>query len=117
LVDGFRSVNTTTECQIRSSTTPCTFTATTNLPGNNVTYTWSASYNYGSLSKVPRQSGTSNVFVINDSCGGETSTANGAEADLRVELRVEDDRGNVVTIASGEGSQPNLRMKFFSCGT
>ncbi|HWI19697.1 MAG TPA: BACON domain-containing protein [Vicinamibacterales bacterium] len=117
LVDGFRSVNTTTQCQIRSSTTPCTFTASTNLPGNNITYTWAAFYNYGTVSKIVRQANTSNVFVVNDSCGGAGSSANGEEYGMTVELRVEDDRGNIVTIQSGQGSQPNLTMKMFSCGT
>jgi hypothetical protein len=117
LVDGFRSVNATTQCQVRSSTTPCTFTATNNLPGNNITYTWAAFYNYGSLSKVVRQANTSNVFVVNESCGGAGSSVNGEEYGMTVELRVEDDRGNVVTIQSGQGAQPNLSMKMFSCGT
>jgi hypothetical protein len=117
LVDGFRSVNTTNECHIRSSTTPCTFTASTNLPGNNVTFTWAASYNYGNTAKIVRQASTNNVFVVSDSCGGQGSTTGGEAYDLTVELRVEDDRGNVVTIASGQGSQPALLMKMFTCGS
>jgi hypothetical protein len=117
LVDGFRSVNSTTQCHIRSSTTPCTFTASTNLPGNNVTYTWAAFYNYGNTAKVVRQASTSNVFVVSDSCGGQGSSAGGEEYGLTVELRVEDDRGNVITIASGQGSQPSLLMKMFTCGS
>jgi len=117
LVDGFRSTGTTDQCHVRSSTTPCTFTASNNLPGNNITYTWAAFYNYGTLSKVLRQASTSNVFVINESCGGAGSTASGAEENLLVELRVEDDRGNVVTISSGQGAQRSLLMKLYSCGT
>lgn len=115
LVDGFRSVSATTQCHVRSSTTPCTFTASTNLPGNNVTYTWAAFYTYGTA-KVVRQASTSNTFVVNESCGGAGSSSGGEEQLLSVELRVEDDRGNVVTIASGQGAQPGLLMKLFSCG-
>lgn len=117
LVDGFRSVNTTNQCHVRSTSTPCTFTGSTNLPGNNVTFTWAAFYSYGTLEKVVRQSSTSNVFVVSDACGGAGSSASGEEYPLTVELRVEDDRGNVVTIRSGEGAQSSLLMKMFSCGT
>lgn len=117
LVDGYRSVNTTNQCQIRSSSTPCTFTGTTNLPGNNVSFTWAAFYNYGTLEKIVRQTSTSNVFVVSEACGGAGSSAAGEEYALTVELRVEDDRGNVVTIRSGEGAQSSLLMKIFSCGT
>jgi hypothetical protein len=116
LVDGYRSVNTTNECHIRSSSTPCTFTASNNLPGNNITYSWAAFYTYG-IAKVVRQTSTSNVFVLSEACGGAgSSSGSGTEEALLVELRVEDDRGNVVTIASGQGRQPSLLMKLFTCG-
>ncbi len=40
LNDSFRGADNTTECHFRSSNTPCTLTATANLPGNTYTYQW-----------------------------------------------------------------------------
>ena len=41
-----------------------------NLPGGgNYTYSWTASYFYGTQ-KSTAQLGTSNVFTVTDACGG-----------------------------------------------
>ena len=104
-----------TECHFRSGATPCTFTATSNLPGGgSYTYTWTASYFYGTQ-KTTTQTGTSNQFTITDACGGSGATATGDHADLDVTLTITDSLGNTQTIRSAEGMQPALRVVRFSC--
>ena len=113
LVDGFKSTSTTAECEIRSTATPCTFTASANLPGTQ-TYNWRLVYSYG-IDKTITQSGSSNTFVLTEGCGGANSTTEGFYLDLSMTLLMRDDRGNEVTVRSGEGSQPALRLKAFRC--
>lgn len=113
MVDGFKSVNTTTECEIRGTATPCTFTASANLPGTQ-TYNWRLVYSYG-IDKTITQSGSSNTFVLTEACGGANSTTDGFYLDLSMTLLMRDDRGTEVTVRSGEGSQPALRLKVFRC--
>jgi hypothetical protein len=48
-------------------------------------------------------------------CGDVGSTADGAASDLSVTLTITDDRGNTVTIRSGEGNQPPLLVRRFTC--
>ena len=82
MTDPFRSGNSpTTECHFRSTATPCTFTATTNMPGGNYVFTWTATYFYGTQ-KTTTQTGASNQFTITDACGGTDSTATGNPGDL-----------------------------------
>ncbi|MSO62670.1 MAG: hypothetical protein EXQ50_11360 [Acidobacteria bacterium] len=113
LVDGFKSTGATTECEIRSTATPCTFTASANLLGTQ-TYNWRLVYSYG-IDKTITQSGSSNTFVLTEGCGGANSTTDGFYLDLSMTLLMRDDRGNEVTVRSGEGSQPALRLKVFRC--
>lgn len=113
MVDGFKSVGTTTECEIRGTATPCTFTASANLPGTQ-TYNWRLVYSYG-IDKTITQSGSSNTFVLTEACGGANSTTDGFYLDLSMTLLMRDDRGTEVTVRSGEGSQPALRLKVFRC--
>ena len=113
LVDGFKSTGTTTECEISSTATPCTFTASANLPGTQ-TYNWRLVYSYG-IDKTITQSGSSNTFVLTEACGGANSTTGGFYLDLSMTLLMRDDRGTEVTVRSGEGSQPALRLKVFKC--
>jgi len=71
LNDSFRGADNTTECHFRSSNTPCTLTATANLPGNTYTYQWEVAYYYGTL--VNRHSLTTsstNVFTFRDQSAG-----------------------------------------------
>lgn len=116
MTDPFRSgAQPTTECHFRSAATPCTFTATSNLPGGgSYTYTWTASYFYGTQ-KSTTQTGTSNQFTITDACGGSGATATGDAADLDVTVTITDSLGNTQTIRSGEGAQPALRIVRFTC--
>lgn len=113
MVDGFKSTGATTECEIRSTATPCTFTASANLPGNQ-TYNWRLVYTYG-IDKTITQSSSSNTFVLTEACGGANSTTDGFYIDISMTLIMRDDRGTEVTVQSGQGSQPALRLKVFRC--
>ena len=113
MVDGFKSTGATTECEIRSTATPCTFTASSNLPGNQ-TYNWRLVYTYG-IDKTITQSNSSNSFVLTEGCGGANSTTDGFFVDISMTLTMRDDRGNEVVVQSGQGSQPALRLKVFRC--
>ena len=116
MTDPFRTGGTpTTECHFRSAATPCTFTATSNLPGGGAyTYSWSATYFYGTQ-KTTTQIGTSNQFSITDACGGTDATAGGNAGDLEVSVTITDSAGNAQTIRSNEGVQPALRIVRFTC--
>ncbi len=113
LVDSFKALGETAECEIRSTATPCTFTANADLPGPQ-TYEWRLVYSYG-IDKTITQSSTSNTFVLTEACGGANSTTDGFNVDMSMTLTVRDDRGNEVTVRSGEGRQPALRLKVFRC--
>jgi len=114
MTDPFRSGSTpTAECHLRSTATPCSFTVTTNLTGGSYTYAWSASYVYGGVVKTA--SGTSSSFTITDSCGASDASAEGVDADLTVTVTVTDSAGNSQTVRSGQGQQPALRIKKFTC--
>ena len=115
MTDPFRGGNNpTTECHFRSTATPCTFTATSNLPGGNYVYTWTANYFYGTQ-KTTTQTGASNQFTITDACGGTGATATGDAGDLNVTVTITDSAGNSQTITSGEGAQSALRIVKFTC--
>jgi hypothetical protein len=118
MADTFRSGNSpTTECHFRAggSGSPCTFTATSNLPGGGAyTYNWTATYFYGTQ-KTVTQLGSSNQFTISDVCGGDGSSPTGNSGDLSVTLTVTDSLGNTQTIRSGDGMQPALTIWRFSC--
>ena len=116
MTDSFRSGSTpTTECHLRSTATPCTFTATSNLPGTAYTYTWTASYLYGTTTKSPTVTGPSATFTITDACGAPDATPTGTASELNVTLTVTDSLGNTQTIRSGEGMQPALQIVKFPC--
>lgn len=115
MTDPFRSGNApTSECHFRSTATPCTFTATSNLPGGNYVYTWTATYFYGTQ-KTTTQTGASNQFTITDACGGTGAIATGDAGDLTVTLTITDNLGNSQTITSGQGTQAALRIVRFTC--
>ena len=115
MTDPFRGGNNpTTECHFRSTATPCTFTASSNLPGGTYVYTWTATYFYGTQ-KTTTQTGASNQFTITDACGGTGATATGDAGDLNVTVTITDSLGNSQTITSGEGAQAALRIVRFTC--
>jgi hypothetical protein len=113
LIDPFRSTSQTDECHFRSTSTPCNFTATANLPGSTYTYDWSATYEYGTT-KTFVQTGASNQFSFSDSCGGSGATAEGNPTDLTVTVTITDNLGNTVTMRTG-GNRPPMRVVRFTC--
>ena len=117
LTDPFRSgTQAQTECWIKSTSTPCNFTASANLPGAGAyTYSWRATYVYGTVTKLFTQENTSNAFSFSDTCGAAGSSSDGPTADLNVTLTITDSAGTSVTLRSGESNQPALRIRLFSC--
>lgn len=112
MTDPQNSVNPTTTCLIRTTSTPCTFTAVANVT-TGATFSWAASYQYGTLVSHG-QSGTSPTFTFTQTCGGPGSTVGGTETALNVTLTVTDANGTT-TVISGSGGQPPLIIKFFTC--
>jgi hypothetical protein len=116
MVDPFHGPGATNECWFRSTATPCTFTASANLPGNgNYTYTWTATYVYGTTKTTTLTTSASPNFTITDTCGGTDATAEGSPADLNVTVTILDSAGNTITITSGQGNQPALAVRRFTC--
>ena len=115
MIDPFQSANPTDTCQFRSTSTPCNFTATANLPGGGAyTYQWEATYFYGTQ-KTTTQFNNSNTFTITDACGGPGSASDGPGTGLNVSVTITDSLGNTITLRSGEGNQPSLSVRLFSC--
>jgi len=117
MTDPFRAGNqSVTECWFQSTATPCNFSATSNLPGAGAyTYSWRATYSYGGIIKVFTQENTSNTFGFVDTCGAAGSDPTGPANDLDVSVTITDSAGNVVNLRSGQGGQPALRVRLFSC--
>ena len=59
--------------------------------------------------------GTASTLTFSDACGGADSSTEGSLTDLNVTLTMTDDRGNSITLRSGEGNQPALRVRRFTC--
>jgi hypothetical protein len=117
MTDSFRSgAAPTTECHLRSSATPCTFNATSNLPGPGAyTFAWTATYVYSGVEKTVTQTNTTGTFTFTDACGATDASAGGTDANLDVTVTVTDSVGNSQTVRSGNGNQPALLVKKFSC--
>ncbi len=112
LTDPNTSSSTTTTCLVKTTSTPCRLDVTGSFSSSAI-YTWHVSYQYGGLATHDFSS-TSNTFTFTQTCGGPGATASGAETPLDVTLTVTD--GNsTVTVQSGQGGQPALSIKFFSC--
>jgi hypothetical protein len=113
MTDPFRSGSqATTECHFRSGATPCNFSSFANLPGSTYTYAWTVSYVYPTTKST---SGTASTFSITDACGNVGSAADGPSVELVVTLTVTDNLGNSITVRSGEGNQPALVARLFTC--
>jgi hypothetical protein len=118
LFDPGRQIAPSTECQIRSSTnvpTTCTLAAATNLPTAVVTYDWLVTYNYGTQ-RALMQTNASPTLTFQETCGQFSASDGGTAETLSVRVTMTDAVGNTVTIASGSGGQPDLRLIFFTCG-
>lgn len=107
------STSPTTECQLRSPSTTCTLTAVTQgLPNPVATYDWRVEYSYAG-SKVKTQVGASPTFSFTESCG--VAPPEGSVIPITVRLVATDTAGNTGTLFSGQGTQPALQLRFFSC--
>ena len=117
LVDPARSTSASTDCWIRTSSTSCNFTATANLPGNGAyTYNWTATYTAASGStRTITQNNNSATFSFTDSCGGTNASSSGTIVDLTVSLTITDSLNNTITIRSGDGNQPSLFVRLYTC--
>jgi hypothetical protein len=113
LTDPNNGPDATNTCLIRAANTPCVLTATGNIV-TPATYTWAVSYVYGAT-VTHNQSGTSPSFTFTQSCGGPGATASGTETALVVRLTVTDANGTTTVVETGQGSQPALIIKFFTC--
>ncbi|HEX8028377.1 MAG TPA: hypothetical protein VF491_07950 [Vicinamibacterales bacterium] len=113
MTDPLNDSATTTTCLIRSASTPCLFAATGAVVGS-ATYSWTASYEYGTTI-THSQSGSSPNFSFTQGCGGPGSSASPGDTPLNVTLTVTDSIGNVTTVQSGTGNQPPLFIKLYSC--
>jgi hypothetical protein len=114
MFDNARSSTTAVpDCQIRTPSNTCSFTATSGLPGA-ATYTWAASYNYANTTRLFTQSGGSPNFAFTEACGLPGSSAEGATVLLEVTLTISDNLGNSVTIQAGIHQEP-LYMRLFTC--
>src|SRR5262245_38366140 len=102
----------TTTCLLKSTSTPCTFTAAAAVVGA-ATYTWNVSYQYGGTITHTQTSASPN-FTFTQTCGGPGATAGGVDSSLDVTLTVTDSNGSV-TVATGSGAQPPLVIRFFTC--
>jgi hypothetical protein len=108
----------TTECRLRNLTggpTTCTLQSTSFTLGTNtiVSSAWTVTYTYGTVKTI---TGTGATQAITDTCGGSTSTAEGAAQPLSVTLTVTDNLGATATATAGAGSQPALLIRLYTCG-
>jgi all-beta uncharacterized protein len=124
LFDTARQVSPTTECQFRSldasgnTSTTCTLDASQSFAFGKeviVSYAWVVQYTYGTP-KVVAATTTTPRFTFTDKCGQTSSTDDGVIQPLSVQLTVTDSGGNSSTVASGNGSQPALTVRLFTCG-
>jgi hypothetical protein len=111
MVDPFAGPGETGTCLIRSTATPCQFSAPAS---SGFTYAWTATYVYGTT-KTFSQTGSNPNFSFSETCGGPGATAGGLETALNVTLTVTDSNGNTTTATSGTGAQPALIIKLFTC--
>lgn len=120
LVDAANQAGATTECQIRSLTsgaTTCRLESTSFPLGTTslVNFAWTVQYTYGTIKNLS-QDNSSPTFSFTDTCGGVGSTSDGAQQPLTVTLTVTDSAGNTATVTSGQGGQPALFLRLFTCG-
>jgi hypothetical protein len=102
----------TTNCAIKTTSTPCVFTVTSGTFSGNAVYTWHIDYPYGGASHD--FSSTSPTFQFTQTCGGPGATAAGTQLPLNATLTVTDGPTNA-TVQSGTGGQPPLTITVFTC--
>ncbi|HYE88088.1 MAG TPA: BACON domain-containing protein [Vicinamibacterales bacterium] len=99
-----------TECHLRTASVNCTLIATTNLPGNNYTYSWVVQYTYGN-DKSFTANNTSSTITVTEQCGGTGSGTDGPATGFAVTVTITDDRGNSITM------RRDFALRLFTCGT
>jgi hypothetical protein len=104
----------TSECDIVKASVQCTFKAQSFLPEGIATYSWRADYNYGGA-KSPSQVGSSDTFVVNESCGGSGSTVEGSLIEIVVTLTATDTKGNTATVVTGQQGHPQKFLRVRVC--
>ena len=114
MIDPAQSATTAvTECRIRSTATTCTLAALTALlPPGVTTYDWRIAYVYNG-NKLKTQTGPLPTFSFTESCGSAPSE--GSLIPMSVRLTASDAAGVAATVFSGQGGQPNLYLRVFSC--
>lgn len=118
MIDNGRGPQPVTECQIRSQTNlpnTCTLESTSfPLGTNGITgYQWTVEYVYPFAKTL---TGTNPTIALSEGCGFPPSSQTGELVDLNVTLTVTDSSGTSVTVRSGSGSQPTLKLRVFTCG-
>jgi hypothetical protein len=121
LLDPSTTAGPVTECRIRSGSTPpvpstCTLHSTSSGATAIANYSWTVQYFYASGVTLS-QSTASPDFSFQDTCGKSGSSDQGAVTSLLVNLTVTDSNGNTATAASGNGNQPPLSLRLFTCGS
>ena len=106
------TTNPTTECNIRSTATTCTLTATTPTPVAGAIYDWRVEYAYNG-SKVKTQTSASPSFSFTESCGN--TVGSGTVVPIQVRLIATAPTGQTGTVTSGQGTQPALNLRIFTC--
>ena len=65
--------------------------------------------------KTFTQESTSNTFTVTDACGGTGASAEGTPIEFIVRLTVTDSLWNTQTVQSGQGQQPGLLIRAYTC--
>ena len=103
----------TTECRVNRPSTTCTLSAVnTALPSPIASYDWRVEYFYNG-DKVKTQVGALSSFTFTETCG--PSASEGTPIPMSVRLTVTDTAGNSQTVSSGQGIQPLLQLRSYTC--
>ena len=105
----------TQQCLIKTTATICSLSAASStLPaGAAITYDWLVEYTY-SGTKTKTQTGSLPTFSFTETCG--PAPPEGAAIPIKVTLTATDTAtGNSQTVYSGQGAQPPLQLRVFTC--
>ncbi len=104
----------TTNCAIRTASTPCEFSVSSGVFSSSAVYTWHIEYQHGNGMGSHDITSTSSTFRFTQACGVPDGTAAGNTRTLSVTLTVTD--GNsTTTVQSGAGGQPSLFITYYTC--
>jgi hypothetical protein len=112
MVDPARGPQETTECHFKSFSTSCVLRAFANLPGNVYTYKWTVKW-FNGVEKVGQINAVgASTFTITDTCGAAGSDSSGPASQISVEVVIDDDRNNSVTVQSGVNTSQFISRAF-----